>query len=215
MLGSLHEMRVVDPNTGGEKGQKLARFDLIPTDALRQVAEHYGIGASKYADRNWERGYDWGLSYAALCRHLNAFWGGEDIDEETGSPHLAAVVFHALALMTYSSNGLGTDSRSKITESHDHAIEKIGALWADEIALAREDAGVEAPAWKGLRALDFPAPALTGTAAGIADEHARTTRFVGTKWVFEEEPPLYAVAEWDAQEQRWIDRVEGSDERVD
>lgn len=79
-------------STGGQKGVKLARFELIPTGPLKAVAEHYGKGAEKYEDRNWERGYEWSKSYAALQRHLNAFWSGEDIDEETGSPHLAAAV---------------------------------------------------------------------------------------------------------------------------
>jgi hypothetical protein len=106
------EVRVVDPKTGGEKGSKLARFDLLPPGPLHAVAELYGVGAQKYAERNWEKGYDWGLSFAALNRHLWAMWNGEWIDEETGSPHLAAVVFHAFALMEFHDKGLGTDSRS-------------------------------------------------------------------------------------------------------
>jgi len=108
------EQMVVDPETGGAKGSKLARFDLLPYDALLLVAEHFGKGASKYQDRNWERGYDWGLSMAALQRHLAAFWSGEDVDEETGSFHLQAVVFHALALLTFQIRDLGTDSRGTV-----------------------------------------------------------------------------------------------------
>lgn len=96
-----NETRIVDQDTGGEKGQKLARFDLLPVGPLWQVAEHYGKGARKYAERNWERGYSWSLSFAAMMRHAWQFWRGEDIDEETGSSHLAAVVFHALALMEF------------------------------------------------------------------------------------------------------------------
>lgn len=107
------EMRVVDPKTGGAKGSKLARFDLLPPEALFMVAEHFGRGAEKYEDRNWERGYKWSLSFAAMQRHAWAFWGGESTDAETQSHHLAAVVFHALALMTYEARGLGTDDRSE------------------------------------------------------------------------------------------------------
>lgn len=95
------EVRVVNEKTGGEKGSKLARFDLLPWAELEKVAEHYGRGAAKYEDRNWEKGYDWSLSYASLVRHLVAFWNGENIDPEMGSEHLAAVVFHALALMFF------------------------------------------------------------------------------------------------------------------
>jgi len=111
------EVRIVDPDTGGEKGQKLARFDLIPTRPLWKVAEHYGTGAKKYKDRNWEKGYKWSLSYGALQRHATAFWSGETIDPETGSHHMAAVVFHALALMEYGETNQDKDDRPKRTEA--------------------------------------------------------------------------------------------------
>jgi len=105
------EVRIVDADTGGEKGQKTARFDLLPPDALWQIAEHFGRGAAKYADRNWERGYDWSLSYGALMRHSVAWWGGEDLDPETGSHHMAAVAFHAMALITFAATHPEGDNR--------------------------------------------------------------------------------------------------------
>lgn len=111
MSTSSGEVRVTDPTTGGEKGQKLARFDLLPPEALWQVAEHFGRGAEKYDDRNWERGYAYSLSFAAMQRHAWAYWGGEDIDPETGSHHLAAVVFHALAQMTWAKTHPELDDR--------------------------------------------------------------------------------------------------------
>lgn len=67
-------------STGGQKGTKLARFDLIPVGPLRELAEHFGKGAAKYDDNQWRKGYEWSKSYAALQRHLNAFWDGEDYD---------------------------------------------------------------------------------------------------------------------------------------
>jgi hypothetical protein len=94
------EVRITSA-TGGEKGSKLERFDLIPAGPLRKVAELYGVGARKYSENNWRRGYDWSLSFAAMMRHAWKFWGGEDIDPETGLPHMAAVVFHALALLEF------------------------------------------------------------------------------------------------------------------
>ena len=103
------EIRVVDPTTGGEKGSKLARFSLIPRDFLWALAEHYGRGAQKYEDRNWERGYRWSLSVDALDRHLTAWLLGEDNDPETGSSHMVAVAWHAIALWWWHKRGLGTD----------------------------------------------------------------------------------------------------------
>lgn len=111
------EERVVDPSTGGEKGSKLARFDLVPWDGIWALAEHFGIGARKYADRNWERGYRWGLSFAALHRHLAAWWNGEDVDPESGDSHLIAVAWHALCLWWFQEHGRGTDDRPKLNRS--------------------------------------------------------------------------------------------------
>lgn len=88
-------------STGARKEIKLARFDLIPVGPLTQLAEHFGRGAKKYAARNWELGYEWSLSYNSLNRHLLAFWGGEDIDEETQSPHMVCVMWHAAVLLEF------------------------------------------------------------------------------------------------------------------
>lgn len=95
---------VVTSSTGGQKGSKEARFDLLPPAALDHVARHFGKGAAKYADRNWEKGYDYGLSFAAAQRHLWAWWSGEDMDTDPAfgeSPHLAAAGFHILALLHF------------------------------------------------------------------------------------------------------------------
>ena len=107
------EVRVTDPVTGGQKGSKLARFDLLPWDIIWQDAEHYGKGAEKYDARNWEKGYSWSLSIAALSRHLASFCRGEDIDPETGSHHLAAVRFHAAALMRFGKTHPELDDRGE------------------------------------------------------------------------------------------------------
>ena len=103
------EVRVKDPITGGEKGQKLERFDLIPNEFEKALATHYGIGSQKYEDRNWEKGYRWSLSVGALRRHLAAWLSGESVDPETGSNHLIAVAWHAIALFIFELRGLGTD----------------------------------------------------------------------------------------------------------
>lgn len=95
-----NEIRTVSP-TGGEKGVKPERFDLLPVEALSSIARLYGVGAQKYASHNWRRGYDWSKSYAAMMRHANLFWSGEDIDPETGEPHMAAVAFHAMTLIVF------------------------------------------------------------------------------------------------------------------
>lgn len=103
------EVRVTDPNTGGMKGTKLARFSLIPAQFLWALAEHYGKGCAKYSDDNWLKGYNWSLSYDALQRHLAQWRMGEEFDQETGSHHLIAAAWHCCALFIFHRRGLGTD----------------------------------------------------------------------------------------------------------
>lgn len=106
-----NEVRVVDPSSGGAKGAKAQAMHLLPGDALLAISEHLNKGAEKYAARNWERGYAFSLSFAAMQRHLWAWWQGEDDDPEFGWSHLRAVGFHALTLLTFELRGIGTDDR--------------------------------------------------------------------------------------------------------
>ena len=88
------------------------RFDLIPTASMIAIAEVYAYGAAKYSDRNWEKGMEWGRVYAATQRHLHAFWGGQDLDEESALPHLAHAAFGLLALLEYMETHPELDDRS-------------------------------------------------------------------------------------------------------
>lgn len=117
-------------STGGQKGVKLQRYDLIPVLPLKKLAEHFGKGALKYAEHQWRNGYEWSKSYSSIQRHLNEFWiGGHDYDvcsndpggcahetfegdpfvplepdtcyNHTGSHHLDAVMWHSFVLREF------------------------------------------------------------------------------------------------------------------
>jgi hypothetical protein len=88
-------------STGGEKGVKPEDYALIPWGAMDEIARVYAFGAQKYAAHNWRKGYEWGKSFSALCRHIFAFWKGEDRDPESGLSHLAHAGFHVLSLLTF------------------------------------------------------------------------------------------------------------------
>ena len=92
-------------------GDKL-RFDLIPADALAEVALAYTIGAKKYGDRNWESGEKFKFSrlIAAAHRHINGWQRGEDRDPD-GQHHLGAAIFCLLSILAYQLRGLGGDDR--------------------------------------------------------------------------------------------------------
>lgn len=72
------------------------RFDLIPTESLRRLADLYARGAEKYDDDNWKKGQPYSRTYASLFRHLIQ-WREGDRSED----HMAAVAWNAFALMYY------------------------------------------------------------------------------------------------------------------
>lgn len=87
------------------------RLELLPGVALEQISEVLTLGAAKYGANNWARGARWGRYYAALLRHLFAWWRGKDCDDETGLSHLAHAGCCLLFLMEYQRNSWGTDDR--------------------------------------------------------------------------------------------------------
>ena len=125
--------------TGGQKGVKLERHDLIPVEPLRLLAEHFGKGARKYDDHQWRKGYEWSKSYSALMRHLTEFWAGRDLDvcsndpegcshttatgddflvavpdtcyNHLGSHHMTAVAWHAFVLLEFAARYPEFDDR--------------------------------------------------------------------------------------------------------
>lgn len=110
-------MRTVSA-TGGQKGVKLARFDLIVPETEWELAEHYGKGASKYGDSNWKKGYEWSKAYQAARRHLSQFWNGEDYDNEFDPPskHVIAAAWHCFALAWFMDHFPEYDDRKKKPE---------------------------------------------------------------------------------------------------
>jgi hypothetical protein len=87
------------------------RFDLVPWEAVEEITQVLAFGARKYGDSNWCRGARWGRYFAALCRHIFAWWGGENKDPETGFSHLAHACCCLIFLIVYQRNGWGDDDR--------------------------------------------------------------------------------------------------------
>lgn len=87
------------------------RYDLIPAYPLDELAKVYSMGAAKYEDRGWEKGIKWSRIFAAIMRHLWAFWRGEDKDPESGLPHVIHAAWGCFALAEYKRTHPGFDDR--------------------------------------------------------------------------------------------------------
>ncbi len=82
------------------------RLELLPPDAIGEIALVLTKGANKYTPRNWEKGIAYGRVYGALQRHLAEFWKGNDIDPEWGIHHLAHAGCCLLFLLSYELRGM-------------------------------------------------------------------------------------------------------------
>lgn len=127
-------------STGGEKGVKIERFDLIPAGPLRELATHFGRGANKYDEHQWRAGYEFTKSLGALARHLNDFERGLDYDvcsndpegcqkthpktgeiftqdipdtcyNHTGSHHMVCVMWHSAVILEFKDTHPDFDDR--------------------------------------------------------------------------------------------------------
>lgn len=80
------------------------RLELLDRAWLEQVASVLGFGAKKYAAHNWRKGLQQSRLIGAALRHLHAHNSGEDLDPESGLPHLA----HASCCLMFATGMMAT-----------------------------------------------------------------------------------------------------------
>ena len=97
-------MNITESEGGVKFDQDKPRPELYSPQAILAVSKILAYGAKKYADRNWEKGIVYSRIYGALQRHLLAFWSGEDIDPESGLPHLSHAGCCMMFLLHYESD---------------------------------------------------------------------------------------------------------------
>lgn len=90
--------------------------DQIPVEILLEWGEVFTMGAKKYGRDNWKGGTEWHEFYGSALRHMFKFWEGEDIDEESGLPHLIHAIWNLATLRYYKLHDLGKDTRDVGTD---------------------------------------------------------------------------------------------------
>lgn len=56
--------------SGAKRSELKPRYDLIPPDALRRLAQRYTLGAEKYGEFNWQKGMPLGDTLNHIIDHL-------------------------------------------------------------------------------------------------------------------------------------------------
>ena len=76
--------------TGMKYDQEKPMYNLLPPNAIDDMAKVMTFGANKYAPNSWQRVENGLERYrAALLRHTFAMQRGELLDPESGLPHSA------------------------------------------------------------------------------------------------------------------------------
>lgn len=156
---------MIELTVGTKYDQGKLRWDLMPPE-IEEVVKVLTYGASKYDDRNWEKGINYGRLIAATLRHLWAWIRGERNDPETGLHHLAHANCDILFLLTYEQRGL-TD-------------------FDDRPNTGRGD-GALVPSWEPGVQFNIPAPSYSQTRSelegsyGLTDRAERASRKPGSK----------------------------------
>ena len=96
-----HQFKLEEQDTGAKKhSEAKLRVDLITSEMEEGLAEVLTYGATKYEDRNWEKGLKHSTHYAAAKRHMLKFWKGIDLDDESGLHHIAHAMCNLAMLYT-------------------------------------------------------------------------------------------------------------------
>jgi len=117
------------PSTGTKYDDGKLRMDLIPSQMIEGLAKVFTDGAKKYEDRNWEKGIKYTKLYAAILRHLLAWFRREDNDVEFNRSHLWNAMWGCGALAFYS---LFPIKYMKFDDRPYHTDGVGSETWADE-----------------------------------------------------------------------------------
>lgn len=98
--------------TGGQKlNVGKVRMELLPPDAVEEVARVFTAGAEKYEANNWRKGISWAFTLGSVLRHVFALLRCEDRDPETGLLHAAHGAAQLMFLAQFQIEGTGPDDR--------------------------------------------------------------------------------------------------------
>ena len=106
-----------DTNPKDALGTAKVPFSTIPAQVMAETGLAMMEGALKYGRHNYRvSGVRTSVYYDAALRHLTAFWEGQDIDPDSGLPHLVKAIACCAVVRDSQIRGNWVDDRPPKTE---------------------------------------------------------------------------------------------------
>lgn len=103
-----------DDNPKTAFGEAKTKLSDTPTIGIQKMGRVFTGGAEKYGRFNWrDHTVSATVYYDAAQRHIMAWFNGEDMDPESGEPHLAHVMACCNILLDAQEKGKLNDNRAK------------------------------------------------------------------------------------------------------
>jgi len=93
--------------------QDKPQMDLLSPIAMFGTAQVLTKGLIKYPGSQWKKGMAWSKVIASLLRHTFKFMAGEDVDQESGLPHVDHMATNIMFLQEYYRRHKALDDRMK------------------------------------------------------------------------------------------------------
>lgn len=137
-------MDLPDNNPKSAVGIKKVPLHLVPPSAAHYLAMAFADGAVKYGPYNWrEKSVAASVYIAAMKRHIDDWWDGEDLSEDAKVEHLAHAMACAAIILDAASIGKLVDDRpAKGAASRlqkEYAVNNQELVTATEILLQTTD----------------------------------------------------------------------------
>lgn len=124
-------METKPSNPKDSVGIKKVPFSTVPSEVTAEVGLAMLEGALKYGRHNYRAvGVRASVYYDAALRHLTSFWEGQDLDPDSGLPHIVKCLACLYVLRDSQRMGNWTDDRPPVLPANGEWVAELNALAA-------------------------------------------------------------------------------------
>jgi hypothetical protein len=106
-----HDLKVKDGAFSARHNEGKTQVREIDPDFILGIGDVLTASRTKYSEGNWMKETKFSTPYESCMRHLQKFWNGEELDEETKRHHLLHAATNLMFLYYHTDSGKGIDDR--------------------------------------------------------------------------------------------------------